>query len=97
MVLLKGRRTLNKLSEGLFVHRLGCGTVLKYFLMDIVNYSYNIIKKSNPKYFRKWDRGFCSAPSSFSYKEIIYYVISYSMLREQFDSVIDRKDNIVGW
>ena len=27
MVLLKGRRTLNKLSEGLFVHRLGCGTV----------------------------------------------------------------------
>ena len=35
-------------------------------------------KISNPKCFRKWDRGFGSEPNSFNYKEIIYYVISYS-------------------
>ena len=36
------------------------------------------MRKAIPNAFCKWDRGFGSKPDSFNYKEIIYYVISYS-------------------
>ena len=64
--------------NGLFVHWLGCGTVLKYFFNGYCEWQLSYHEKSNPKCFRKWDIGFGSEPSSFNYKEIIYYIISHS-------------------
>ena len=66
----KKRASLHVINVGQFKQTYG-----RYYFLLVIEHVY---KRSNPKCFCKWDRGFGSKPDSFNYKEIIYYVISYS-------------------